>query len=345
VSAVFFIAEAGVNHNGDLARGFELVDAAARTGADAVKFQSFDAAELVTPSAPRAEYQKRALGSSGSAEAGDGSQLAMLQKLQLSPGDTLALKRRADERGIAFLSTPFDKGSAELLAGLPVAAFKVGSGELTNCVLLEHLARHRLPLILSTGMATLGDIEQALGWIWRVAPGLQITLLHCTSSYPAPPESANLRAMQTMARAFGLPVGYSDHTLGSEVAIAAVALGATVIEKHLTLDRTLPGPDHQASMEPDEMAALVKAIRNVGLALGDGIKRPTSVEADTARVARRSLVALVDLAAGTRLEASMIGVKRPGTGLSPSLRERVTGMRLGRAVKSGEPLTWESFHE
>lgn len=322
------IAEAGVNHNGDPDLALRLVDAAADAGADAVKFQTFDPDELVTAGARRAAYQLAD---------GPDPQREMLRRLTLPPAEFRRLQRRARERGLLFLSTPFDLPSLNVLMELGVPAIKVGSGDLTNLPFLRQVGGTGLPALLSTGMGTMGEIEEALAALGR-AP---VVLLHCVSSYPAEPGDCNLRAMATMRAAFGLPVGFSDHTRGSEIALAAVGLGAAVIEKHLTLDRSLPGPDHAASLEPHEFAAMVRGIRAVEAALGDGIKRPRPAEADVMAAARRSLVAAADLSAGVRLEEGMIAVKRPGTGIAPRHLPLVLGRRLTRDVGRDELLTWD----
>jgi N-acetylneuraminate synthase/N,N'-diacetyllegionaminate synthase len=320
----YLIAEAGVNHNGDLDLALRLVDLAAEAGADAVKFQTFRAAELATAEAPKAAYQAERTG------AGE-SQRAMLERLELSPDAHRALIARATERGIRFLSTPFERESADLLERLDLPAFKLPSGELTNLPFLAHVARKGRPLILSTGMATLGEVEAALLAI-RAAGDPPVAVLHCVSAYPAPAAQANLRAMETLAKAFGGIVGYSDHTEGLEVPLAAVAMGASIVEKHFTLDRSLPGPDHAASLEPEQLKALVRGIRIVESAFGDGRKAPTELERETARVARKSLAAALDLPAGTVLEAHHLSAKRPGTGLSPALESLLLGRTLRHAI-------------
>lgn len=330
----FVIAEAGVNHNGVLELALQLVDVAAEAGADAVKFQTFKAGHLVTAHATKAEYQVANTQETG-------SQLEMLARLELSLVGHEALLARCRERGIRFMSTAFDAQSLAFLATLDMPAIKVPSGDITCGPLLLQAARLRMPLIVSTGMSTLADIEQALGAIafgltedrapsgradFEVAYGSEegqralaqhVTLLHCVTQYPAPPEAINLRAMDTLAAAFGLPVGYSDHTLGIEVSVAAVARGAAVIEKHFTLDRTLPGPDHAASLEPGELKQLVASIRNVERALGSTIKKPVAQELGNRPIARRSVVAARPIRRGEPLTAEALTVKRPGTGISP----------------------------
>ena len=315
--ACFIIAEAGVNHNGDLEKALGLIDAAAEGGADAVKFQTFVAERLVTRDAPKAAYQKQTTEDTE-------SQYEMLRRLELSPEAHGRLMDRCKRKGILFLSTPFDEESAELLEKLDVAAFKVSSGDITNLPFLSHLARKNRPMIISTGMADLKEVESAVSEIESTG-NHNIILLQCVSSYPANPADANLRAMGTMEKAFGAPVGYSDHTPGIAVAIAAVALGACVIEKHLTLDRSLPGPDHHASLEPDELRMMVEGIRAAEAALGHGRKEPARIETNTAAVARKSLIAARDIPAGTILTEEMIAIKRPGTGLPPSMRADLVG--------------------
>ncbi|MBI3616066.1 MAG: N-acetylneuraminate synthase [Candidatus Omnitrophica bacterium] len=313
----FIIAEAGVNHNGKIESAKRLVDRAAEAGADSVKFQTFRADRL-------ASDQTR----------------TMLKQLELSERDHRELLEHCRKRGIQFLSTPFEEESADFLEQLGVAAFKIPSGEVTNLSFLSHLARKGKPLILSTGMSTLEEVEEAVRVI-RETGNRKLVLLHCVSRYPADPKEANLRAMVTMGSRFSVPIGYSDHTLGSEVALAAVALGACVIEKHFTLDRNLPGPDHRASLEPAELAALVKGIRVVESALGHGRKEPSVSEAETARIARKSLVALRDIPAGTSLTRKFIGVKRPGDGLPPSMLTRVIGQIAKADIPADTLLTLE----
>lgn len=330
MNRVLIIAEAGVNHDGVLADAHALVDAAANAGADVVKFQTFRAERLVTAAARKAAYQVRTTGS-------DDAQLAMLRALELSPEAHHALAAHAAMRGIAFLSTAFDSESLDFLVTLHPSAVKVPSGELTNLPYLRHVARLGLPVMLSTGMATLGEVEAAIDALERGGCArAAITVMHCTTEYPAPMDEVNLRAMPAMRNAFGVRVGYSDHTVGSEIPVAAVALGATVIEKHLTLDRTRPGPDHAASLEPEEFAQMVRAIRNVERALGDGIKRPTASECGNRAVARRSIVAAHHITAGETLGVHNLTVKRPGTGLSPMLWDVVVGRTATRDFAADE---------
>jgi N-acetylneuraminate synthase len=321
---VLFIAEAGVNHNGDPQRALQLVDAAAEAGADAVKFQTFRAEEVVSFGAPKARYQ---IETTGAQE----SQLDMIKRLELLPETHRELMERCDARGILFLSTPFDVGSADLLETLGVPAYKIPSGEITNWPFLEHIASKRKPVILSTGMSDLGEVEHAVG-VLRAAGCEELVILHCTSSYPAPAAHANLRALRTMADAFQVPVGLSDHTMGIEVALASVALGACVIEKHFTLDRSLPGPDHQASLEPGELHALIRSIRIVESALGNGLKQPVAAEQEVRNVARRSIVSRQTIASGTLITRDLLAFKRPGTGIPPSQYTRVIGRKAARTI-------------
>jgi N,N'-diacetyllegionaminate synthase len=318
------IAEAGVNHNGDMRLARELIDVAAGAGADRVKFQTFSADRLVTASAAKAPYQERA---TGVAE----SQHAMLRRLELTRAMHVELLAHCAARGIQFLSTGFDVDSVDMLVALGADCFKIPSGEITNLPYLRHVGRYGKPVILSTGMSSLGEIEAALAVLEQSGtPRARITVLHCTTEYPAPMAEVNLRAMLTIRDAFGVAVGYSDHTPGIEVATAAVALGAAVIEKHFTLDRTLPGPDHKASLEPAELRALVSAIRNVELALGDGVKRATASELRNRPIGRKSIVAARAIAAGEVLSAENLTVKRPGTGISPMHWDQLLGRRAPR---------------
>ena len=314
------IAEAGVNHNGDIRLAKKLITAAAAAGADLVKFQTFSAKNLVSLSAPKAEYQKKTTESSE-------SQLEMIQKLELSREDHAVLIQECSAHGIGFFSTAFDFQSFDLLMELGcLEQIKIPSGELTNLPLLRYMSRFGKPLLLSTGMANLGEIEAAIEAVEAAGtPRHLITVLHCTTEYPTPMEDVNLRAMVAMKKAFGVSTGYSDHTAGIEIPIAAVALGATVIEKHFTLDRNLPGPDHKASLEPHELKAMVESIRNVERALGDGVKRPSTSELKNKPIARKSLVAIRPIRAGETLSVENMAAKRPGTGLSPMRWDEVIG--------------------
>jgi N-acetylneuraminate synthase len=329
----FIIAEAGVNHNGSIDLALQLVDAAHASGADAVKFQTFRADRLATQAAPKAAYQKR---KTAAAE----SQFAMLKRLELDAKAHRLLINHCRKLGIQFLSSPFDRPSADLLVALGVPLLKVPSGEITNLPFLGHLARQSLPLIVSTGMSTLGEVEEAVK-VLRTAGAKKLTLLHCVTEYPTPYAEVNLRAMLTLKTAFGLPVGYSDHTPGIEIAVAAVALGAVVIEKHFTLDRSLPGPDHAASLEPAELRQMVSAIRNVEAALGTGLKAPAPCELPNIPVARKSVVATRSLRAGHRLAARDLAIKRPGNGLAPKFLPALVGRLLRTNVAKDEVMTWK----
>ena len=329
----FLIAEAGVNHNGDPDLARRLIDAARTAGADAVKFQSFSADALVAGSAPKARYQEAAMGENI-------TQQGMLRDLELPPGALGDLAGYARGKGILFLSSPFDKENADRLTTLGVPAFKMASGEITNLPFLRYVARKGRPVILSTGMATLGEIEEAVQVIRDAGVG-EILLLHCVTSYPAPLEAMNLRVIRTLRQAFQLPVGLSDHTLGHIASAVAVALGACAIEKHLTLSRSLPGPDHQASAEPPEMAELVKVVRSVELALGTGVRKPSAEEVEIRRVVRRSLVAAVDIPRGAVLTEAMVAARRPGTGVPPRFMDRFIGRRARRDIPADTQLTWD----
>lgn len=334
-SPCFLIAEAGVNHNGNLEMALQLVDVAVTAGVDAVKFQTFSAARVVVRDAPKARYQKEATGS-------DESQFEMLRKLELSPKAHRKIQTYCQKQGILFLSTPFDEESSDLLEDLDVPAFKIPSGEITNLPFLAHVARKGKPLVVSTGMSTMGEVEAAVAAI-RLAGNLKIALLHCVSAYPAQAADANLSAMQTMAKAFGVPIGYSDHTLGTEVALAAVAMGAKILEKHFTLDRSLPGPDHRASLEPDELRTLVRGIRTVESAIGHGRKEPMPAEADVAEVSRKSIVAARDIPAGALVTRDLLMMKNPGTGWPSSMLGQVVGRVTTKNIPADTLLTEEMF--
>ncbi len=325
------IAEAGVNHNGDIGMARELVAVAAEAGADMVKFQTFSASEIATAAAPKAGYQLTTTGA-------EQTQQEMLAMLELSRDDHDVLLRACGEAGIAFLSTGFDEAAIDLLIELGVDRIKIPSGEITNLPLLRHMAAKGLPIILSTGMANLGDIEAAVNAVERggVARS-RITILHCNTEYPTPMSAVNLTAMSNIGAAFGTAYGYSDHTKGIEVSIAAVALGASVIEKHFTLDRSLPGPDHAASLEPAELAQMVSAIRNIEQALaGDGIKRPSASELGNLAIIRKSIVASRDIAEGELFSATNLGTKRPGNGISPMRWDELIGCPAPRAFAANE---------
>jgi len=354
----FIIAEAGVNHNGKLELAKKLVDVAVEAGADAVKFQTFKAENLVSRSAGKAEYQEKTTGTTE-------SQFEMIKRLQLSFEDFRKIKKYCDKKGIIFLSTPFDYESVDFLEKL-VPLYKIGSGEITDLPFLEYIAKKDKPIILSTGMSTLGEVEEAINIIINTNPSFftyntsslsskihnspsvvahPLILLHCVSNYPAGFEEVNLKAMLTLEKAFKLPVGFSDHTLGIEVPIAAVTLGAEIIEKHFTLNKNLPGPDHKASLEPQELKAMIKAVRNIEKALGNGIKKPKKSELEIMKAARKSLVASRDIKAGEVLQEEDIVIKRPGIGLFPKFKEIVIGMCLSKDTKKDKPFLWEHFKE
>jgi N,N'-diacetyllegionaminate synthase len=329
----FIIAEAGVNHNGDIAMAKRMIAAAAEAGADVVKFQTWRTEAIICRDAPKAQYQKE--GDSDSE-----SMFEMEKALELPPEAFAELKRDTERAGLIFLSSPFDEPSVDVLAELDVAAFKLPSGELTNLPMLRHTARKGKPMIISTGMTTLGEVERALEAVTGEG-NEQIVLTHCTSCYPTALSDCNLRAMQTLRAAFGYPVGYSDHTEGTTVAVAAVALGACVIEKHFTLDKTLPGPDHKASLEPDELRDLVQSVRDCETALGSRRKGPTAAEEDVKAVARKSIVAARAIPGGTRITADMLALKRPGTGLPPDALELVVGQTVAGEIPADTLLDWE----
>jgi len=329
----FIIAEAGVNHNGDLALAKKLIDAAAGSGADAIKFQTFRASHLVTRDARKADYQKKN-------DPDGATQFTMLENLELPESDFKKLSAHAKRKGIIFLSTAFDDGSLDLLIRLGVPAFKIPSGEITNFPMMEKIARGKKPVILSTGMSTLEEVKSAVACL-RDHGCSEIVLLHCTTSYPAPAGSVNLRVLDTLRGAFHLPVGYSDHTEGILVPVAAVARGACVIEKHITLDRTLPGPDHAASIEPNELKRMVVAIRKVEQALGTDEKRPYPCEIRNRDVVRKSVVAAEPIRKGAILRESMLALKRPGTGIEPRFMKDLAGKRTTRAIEKDTLITWD----
>lgn len=333
----FIIAEAGVNHNGRLELALKLVDKAAEAGANAVKFQTFTASKLVRAGTRTANYQEK--------NAGQTDQQAMLRELEMTPEMHEQIVERCRVRRIEFMSTPFDAESADMLLGLGMQCLKIPSGEVTNLPFLARVARLDVPLILSTGMATIEEVEEAVGVIQstRARPGgsVRLTLLHCTSNYPTALEDVNLRAMQTLRERFGLPVGYSDHTAGILIPVAAVAMGATVIEKHFTLDRQLPGPDHLASLEPVELQEMVTQIRALERSFGDGQKRPREKELPVRDLVRRSLVAARDIRSGEVLTEGDVVMLRPGTGLAPRELSRVVGRRACVDIAANTQLTWE----
>ncbi|MBA2504584.1 MAG: N-acetylneuraminate synthase family protein [Thermoleophilaceae bacterium] len=323
----YVIAEAGVNHNGDLAIALALIEAAAEAGADAVKFQTFSAEAIATDAAAAADY------------AGGGTQRALLRGLELPPGAWPQLRDAAEAAGLAFLSTPFDSSAVATLTELGVPALKISSGDLTNTPLLREAAATGVPVILSTGMSTLEEVERALA---DLGPA-EVVLLHCLSAYPAPMQELNLAAIPLLAERFGRPVGFSDHTEGRAACVAAIALGACCIEKHLTLDRTAEGPDHAASMEPDLFALLVRDVHEAHAAIGRAEKARQPSEENTAQVARRSLVAARELEAGTVLTAEDLAAQRPAGGIEPTAIDEVAGRTLIRALGAGEQLAAEDL--
>lgn len=331
----FIVAEAGVNHNGDINLAKKLIDAAKNAGSDAVKFQAFRAERVVTKYAEKAKYQKETTSPNK-------PQYDMIKRLELKDEDFRELFDYAAKNNVIFLSSAFDKGSVDLLDDLGVPAFKVASGEITNFPLIKHIAEKNKPIILSTGMSTLGEIEDALGVI-REKGAKNIVLLHCVTSYPAKIEDANLRVIETLRRRFKLPIGFSDHTLGITIPIAAVALGAVLIEKHFTLDRDLPGPDHKASLEPSELKDMISAIRDVEKALGDGIKRLTEDEERIKKVVRRSIVAKVNIPKGAVITEDMLDIKRPGIGIEPKYLSKIIGKRAKRDIEPDELVTFEKL--
>ena len=328
--SVFIIAEVGVNHNGSLELAKQLVDVASECGADAVKFQTFKAATLVTKSAKQADYQAA---NTGKQE----NQFDMLKRLELSEADHQELVDYCQLKNIEFMSTPFDLKSIQFLNGLGVNRFKIPSGEITNYPYLKMVGAYNKEVVLSTGMATLADIEAALNLLIESGTDKdKITILHATTDYPTQMQDVNLTTMQTIAHAFKVQVGYSDHTPGIEVPTAAVALGASIIEKHFTLDKNLPGPDHKASLEPQELKAMVKAIRNIEIALGDGIKSPSVNEQKNMQVARKSLVALTDIKKGDIFSEHNLTVKRPGLGISPMRWNEIIGQVAQKDYQADE---------
>lgn len=327
---VFIIAEAGVNHNGDIELAKKLIDAAVEANADAVKFQTFKAESLVSKHAEKADYQKQTTDMQE-------TQFEMIKKLELDVSTHKELMEYCKKKNILFLSTPFDHDSIELLNNLQLGIFKIPSGEVTNLPYLKHIGSLKKQVILSTGMANLNEVESAINIL--IAAGTDrenITVLHANTEYPTPMEDVNLKAMLTIGDAFNVAIGYSDHTLGIEVDIAAVAMGATVIEKHFTLDKTMDGPDHKASLEPSELASMVRSIRNIEKALGNGVKRPSKSEAKNIAIARKSIVAKVAIKKNERLTAENITTKRPGTGISPMLWDDVIGQIAQKNYKADD---------
>jgi N-acetylneuraminate synthase len=331
----FIIAEGGVNHNGSVNTAKKLVKEAKLSGANAIKFQTFRADKLVSRKLEKAEYQKKTTKSTE-------SQYDMIKRLELGVKEHQELVRFCRSQNIMFLSSPFDEESADLLEKLNVKMFKIGSGEITNLPFLQHVARKDRPMIISTGMATLGEVEEAIDTI-VTAGNSNITLLHCVTEYPAPYADINLRAMITMKEAFGLPFGYSDHTEGIEIAVAAVALGAQFIEKHFTLDRNSEGPDHKSSLEPGMFHEMVLAIRNVEAALGDGRKRPAESELKNIPIARKSVVALHAIKRGQMITKDLVSIKRPGFGIQPKDLNKILGLKARRSIPMDQAITWDDL--
>lgn len=337
MNKTLIIAEAGVNHNGDIATAKLLVDAAAKAGVDFVKFQTFKAEKLASSLAQKADYQNA---NTDIAE----TQFQMLKELELSEEDHITLMNYCAERGVKFLSTGFDLESLDFLYHLGIRLFKIPSGEITNLPYLEKVAQLADEIIMSTGMCTMAEIKDALLVLQSKArPGVTISILHCNTEYPTPYQDVNLLAMNNIKDTFELPVGYSDHTLGIEVPIAAVALGAVILEKHFTLNRTLPGPDHAASLEPDELASMVRAIRNIELALGSSIKEPSPSEMKNIEIARKSIHLAKSLAAGECIQESDLLMLRPGDGISPMRLREIVGKRIHRDLFAGSKLDLKDF--
>lgn len=329
--SVFIIAEAGVNHNGSIELAKKLIDVAVDAGVDAVKFQTFKAEKLVSKNAEKAQYQKDNIGD------GDDSQLNMLKKLELDTDTHQELISYCKSKNIMFLSTPFDHDSIELLSELGLEIFKVPSGEITNLPYLRDVGNLNKKVILSTGMADMGEIEDALDVLINAGTLKEnITVLHANTMYPTPMEDVNLKAMQTIGTAFDVAFGYSDHTLGIEVDIAAVAMGASCIEKHFTLDKGMEGPDHKASLEPDELKSMVKAIRNIELALGSSVKKPSKSETPNINIARKSIVASQNIIKGELLTSENLSIKRPGNGISPMRWDEIVGTMALKDYKEDE---------
>lgn len=330
----FIIAEAGVNHNGNINIAKKLIDSAVESGVDAVKFQTFKSENLVVQNAPKAEYQKKTTGS--------GDQFQMLKSLELSLEEHIILKRYCEEKRILFMSTPFDFESVDLLEKLDTQLYKVSSGDLTNIPLLKYIAGLNKPMIVSTGMANLGEVEEAVEAI-KKAGNNKISLLHCTSSYPAIYEDVNLNAMITLKNAFKLPVGYSDHTNGMEVSIAAVAMGAKIIEKHFTLDKNMEGPDHKASLNPQELKNMVIGIRNIEKAIGDGIKRCNRIEEKNKFVSRKSIVAKRIIKKGEIISLDVVDIKRPEGGILPKYIENIIGCIATNDIPKDSFIEWSNI--
>lgn len=332
---VFIIAEAGVNHNGDISKAKELIDAAVEAGVDAVKFQTFNTDKLTTKKAPKADYQNETTDKNE-------SQYDMLKKLELSKEEHIILKKYCEKKNINFMSTPFSFDTVDLLEEIDVDIYKIGSSDTNNLPLLKYIAQKNKPIILSTGMTTLTEVSEAVDTILNTGND-KLVLLHCVSNYPAEYENVNLKAMDTMKNAFNIESGYSDHTLGVEVPIAAAARGAAVIEKHFTLDKNMEGPDHKASLNPKELKNMVQSIRNIETSLGNGIKEPTKNEKENKKTIRKSIVVNKNKNKGELINKEDIDIKRPGIGIAPKFLKIITGMKLTKKVKEDQLLTWEDF--
>lgn len=334
-SPVFIIAEAGINHNGDVGLAKRLIDAAYEAGADAVKFQTFRANKLISSRAPQGDYRST------------GVDVKLIEKLELSLQHYIELIEYCHDLDIVFLATPFDFGSVKLLDRLGASAYKISSSDLTNLPLLKHIASKKVPILLSTGMGYLSEIEEALISIGSVMNKsinhLPVVLMHCVSHHPAPMDEINLNAISTLQSTFKLPVGYSDHTRGVEAAMAAVVKGACVIEKHYTLSRNFPGPDHKFSVEPEDLKFLVDSIRNIETALGDGIKKPAKCELPSIHINRKSLIAAVEIPSGTTITEKMLEIKRPGTGIEPKYYDLILGQKPIKDIPEDEILSWDMF--
>jgi N,N'-diacetyllegionaminate synthase len=325
----FIIAEAGINHNGDINLAKKLIDVAKEARVDAVKFQTFRADELVSRKSLKAKHIE-----------GEASFFEMVKRLELGREDFKKIAEYARRRDIIFLSTPLGEDSVDMLYDLGVPAYKIASGDITNIPLLKYIAQKKLPVILSTGMSTLGEIEEALDTIYS-AGNEEVVLLHCVASYPTPLEEVNLRVMETLRQAFQVPVGFSDHTTSTIVPVAAVASGASVIEKHFTLDKNLAGPDHKASASPDELKLIVEGIREAEMVSGSPVKKPTKSEEETKAAFRRSIVAKVDIPKGTKITREMLATKRPGTGIPPKFIGLVMSRNAVKDISSDELINWE----
>lgn len=333
---VFVIAEAGVNHNGDINLARNLIDVAKDVGADAVKFQTFKPDNMILKTAPKAKYQMK---TTPALE----SQYEMLKRLELSFDDFKMLKKYADEKSIIFLSSPFDQESVDLLVELGVCAIKIPSGEITNLPLLKYIGERKLPVILSTGMSTIGEIEEAVETIESTGNN-EIILLHCVSNYPTAPEDVNLQAIKLLRKIFQLPVGYSDHTEGIEIPLASISLGARVIEKHFTLNKSLPGPDHKASLNPEEIKAMIKGIRIIEKAIRSRRKKPGDIEIKVRSAVRKSIVCNVEkIPKGTIITNEMLGIKRPGIGLTPKFIDLIVGRVAKEEIIKDELISWDKI--